>query len=594
MPSGEADRYRLLHKIDLPPSYMSLGLEPGQFKDAADPFLTAFDAVISGPTDTLLLFKGEDVLEYDLRAQRITLEPTPIATVFQPEALPGEFSQGLDSAFWAGPAFPTSYFLVRAGACVRLEAPTPTAGRREWSFFEQFPVQQEFLRQPHPEGGFSTMDFGPSTQIHGLRGDAGRVHFFSRDGRYARHNLNNGEMDLGIAATADVFGLPAGFGGRVDIAFYGAGNESESLYLLSGFRYAEFDVRSRRVIRTGAIEERFPELALFIARPQLFLVEEYSLQSFVGPTTLGALVDSVTVGAQSVIESVIVTQLVTAAATKLQDNVVESASEQTSKDFVQKIEDSKQSEAETDSYQYRMNALFHGEAQAKGFWGGEVDANLQVNGGSDEQRNRTAQQAFNAMQSQTRASTQSVSQKAVTAEQASSITESVISKTMYRTENTSDTPRVTEFYEIFQKYVTLLVLSGVKGAYTDGRRQPEFFSLANFKRRLTDVLVDPQQVPVIHEYVRSELARIQDSSGEMRAIIQPDAGSLVLDGRVITKFVFPETSPEQSVTVAGIVKAAREFRLNTYKTRGIERLANDASATPTVIEPIKVEQGPSA
>lgn len=593
MPPSDVDQFRLIHKIDLPPSYMSLGLAPQQFKDAADPFLTSFDAVISGPTDVLLLFKGEDVLAYDLRQRRMTGDPVPIREVFRPEALPGEFSLGIDSACWAGPAFPDAYFLFRGGEYVRLQSPSRTAQPLEWAFVELGPVDHEFLRIPNPSGGFFITHFGQSTQLHGLRGDAARLHFFSRSGQYARHNFNNGEKDVGIGRTADLFGLPDDFNGRVDLAFYGTGDETESMFLFSGFRYAEFDVRSRRVVRTGAIEERFPELALFIARPQLFLVEEYSLQSFVGPTTLGALVDSVTVGAQSASETVIVTQVVTAAATKLHENVIESASEQTSNDFIKKVEKGKQSEAETDSYQYRMNALFHGEAQAKGFWGGEVNANLQVDGGSDEQRNRTAQQAFNAMQAQARESTQSVTQKAVTSEQATAITESVFTKTTFQIKNTTNSPRITEFFEIFQKYVTLIVLSGVKGAYTDGTRQPELFSLANFERRLKDVLADPVQVPLIHDYVRGELGRIEDSTGEMRAIIQPEAGSLVLDGRLFTKFVFPETEPQQSVTVAGIVKAARDFRLNTYKTRGLDRSSGGSPGPESVIEPTAVQPGAS-
>jgi len=572
-PPPALDQYRLIHRLDLVPSFMSLGLPPVAYKDGSDRSATAFDAVISGPTDTLWLFKGEDFLAYDLRLGEVTRKPAPIAGAWAAGGLPGDFAFGVDAACWAGPNFPSIYFLFRGDQFIRLEAPAAEADPRDWQLtLGPHPIAGDWLRILNPDGTPTgqTFDFDAGAKLYGLRGDASRVHCFRADGLYARHNLQDGGVDVTPTSAAERFGLPARFGGRVDAAFYGSGAAAEHIFFLSGFEYAEFDIRAGRVIHTGAIEERFPQLALFIARPQLFLVEEYALDTFIGPLALGGLVSTMSVPAQSEKISVVVTQITTHASTALRQNLLESQSKEAVKDFYTKVDKANQSEASSDSYQYRLNAMFHGEAEAHGIWGGEVDAQLAVEGGSDEQRQRTADQAFKSVGSQARESTHTVTQRVASVEDAQSITENVFTKETVRLSNTSLSTRQVEFMELLQPYVTLLVLKGVKGAYTDGIRRPEIFALREFERRLPELLLDPGQVAPILAYIRNELTRVQDSGGEMRAIIAADSPSLTVDGRVKTTFTFPDVRPAQTIELFGIVKAAKDWRQPTYQTRGID------------------------
>jgi BMFP domain-containing protein YqiC len=584
MPPPALGQYRLLNRLDLEPSFMSLGLPPSAFKDGSDSGATAFDAILSGPTDTLWLFKGEDFLGYDLRLGEITRPQAPIAPNWAGGALPGDFALGLDSACWAGPGFPGVYYLFRGERFVRLDAPSPQADPVDWVVTQgPLPITQEWLRGPSADGvprpGFA---FGPAAKLYGVRADANRIHFLSPDGLYARHNLENGEMDVGPVSTTGRFALPDSFGGRVDAAFYGAGAAAEHIFFLSGFAYAEFDVRTGRVVHTGALEERFPQLALFIARPQLFLVEEYSLDTFIGPLTFGGLVSTMAVPAQSRKTSVVVTQITTHAATAAQQNLLESQSRDVVTDFYKKLDRSRQSEASSDSYQYRLNAMFHGDAAAHGFWGGEVNADLAVEGGSDEQRQRTARQAFESIGQQARESTHTVDQRVTSQEDSQSITQDVLSRETFEISNTTLSTRNIEFMQLMQPYVTLLVLKNVKAAYTDGTRRPEIFALGELDARLRRVLADEARTGPILAYIRGELARVQASSGEMRAIIDPSSPTLAVDGRVRTSFTFPDVEPAQTLELFGIVKAAKEWRQPTFRTRAID-VSQDAETAGLIV-----------
>jgi hypothetical protein len=70
-------QYRLFNRFELAPSFTSLGLRPELFRDGGDRDATSFDACLSGPRDTLWLFRGEDCLGYDLRENRISPRSHP-------------------------------------------------------------------------------------------------------------------------------------------------------------------------------------------------------------------------------------------------------------------------------------------------------------------------------------------------------------------------------------------------------------------------------------------------------------------------------------------------------------------------------------
>ena len=114
------------------------------------------------------------------------------------------------------------------------------------------------------------------------------IHFF-KDGQYIRHNLNTGSTDAGPIPIKDAWNLPEDVSNKIEIAFYGTGAEEEQIFFVSGTQCALYDTKTDETIQVFPIDERFPAFAEFMMRPQLFLVEDYRLETYVGPPQLGRL-----------------------------------------------------------------------------------------------------------------------------------------------------------------------------------------------------------------------------------------------------------------------------------------------------------------
>lgn len=575
--ASQIDEYRLLNRLDLAPSFISLGLRPELFRDGGDADATSFNAALSGPTDMLWLFRGGDVLAYDLRADRIVEGPTPIASRWAVGAMPADFAVGIDSAVWLGPSFPNIVCLFRGDRFLRLDCSSNPADPRGWTFdLEPTSTHQEWLRAPGTNGDAWDWgdDFGPAAKLYGLRDAQDRVHWFSQDGRYARHDLTTGQADITTRPTQQVFPLPASFGGRVDLAFYGTGAEAEHIFLFSRADYAEYDLRRGAVVRTGAIEQRFPALAPFIVRPQLFLVEDYALDVYVGPLALGRLVSTLLLPPNSRRTSVVETRVTAPAKTALHRNLLEGPSDEVIADFYAKVS---AGESVADVGVDRLRQLLGDRA---GLWGGEAAALSGERGGIDAARQRLADLTFAAMAEQARDSTHRVEQQLISSDAAAPDGPAVVTRETYELANTGDQSRQIEFMELLQAYATLLRIENVRAAYTNGRDRPDIMALRELDRRLPDLLVDPADAGPVLDFLKEELARIQDSTGSTRAIVVPNA-ELAVDARVDTVFVFDDCTPPQRIEVAGIVKAARQWRQPTYQTRPVDVVADQPAGPRT-------------
>lgn len=553
----QLDSYRLLNRLELAPSFTSLGLQMDLFRDGGDADAGSFDAAMSGPDDILWLFRGEDFLGYDLRQNRITHPLAPIASGWATGSLPGAFKLGVDSALWAGPGFPGIAYLFRGSEFLRLDCGAHPTDPGQWPVtLDPFPTADEWLREPSTDGvPRRGPDLGASTKLYGVREDANRVHFFTRDGRYARHDLNTGEYDIAPVATVSRFPLPDHFGGRVDLAFYGAGAEAEHIFFFCRHDYAEFDVRRGAIIRSGAIEQRFAGLAGLLARPQLFLVEDYALDTYVGPLALGRLVSTLQVPPQSRRTSVVVTKVVVPAAVALQQNLIERQSQASIADFYARVAASPPPESRI------------GDDASAALWGGEVNA---LDGdGLDTGRDALIQAAFAAISDQARQSSHQIEQQLVDVSAADTVSGEVLNRETFELANSSDSTRQIEFMELMQSYVTLMLLKNVRLAYTNGRDRPTQFALREIDARLPDLLVDPAMAEPVIAYLKQQLSRIQDSSGDMRSVLVSDE-RLDIDARTRTGWVFDDLNPPQTLEISGIVKAARTWRQPTYQTRAID------------------------
>jgi hypothetical protein len=167
----------------------------------------------------------------------------------------------------------------------------------------------------------------------------------------------------------------------------------------------------------------------------------------------------------------------------------------------------------------------------------------------------------------------------------------VLNKETFELANTSDCMRQVEFMELMQSYVTLLPLKNVRLAYSNGRDRPEAFALREIDARLADLLADRANATAIVTYLKQQLARIQDSSGEMRSFLL-SGSDLDVDARVKTRFVIDDVVPPQTLEMYGIVKAARSWRQSAYQTRAVD-VGQEAADMPLAeISPVAVTARP--
>jgi hypothetical protein len=388
-----------------------------------------------------------------------------------------------------------------------------------------------------------------------------------------RHNLNNGGRDEGPAPIRSVWNLPEGFE-RIDNAFYGSGDDEENIYFFSGLNYALYDFRQNEVLDQGFIEKKFPAFAQFMGRPQLFLVEDYNMELLIGPPHLGRLIDTRSIGAGATIKKILVTETHDTSKTKLTKSLLETQEDSVVESFYDQFDENSAQSEGSEGYKYQLNADFHGDASANSLWGGEVNAQLDVQGSSDSVRSSVSQAAFKSVQSQVDHAKRGTEQKTYNSEQEISQDVRVFKKEIFEEINSSDRVRVYEFYEQLQSYATLMVLRRAQIGFSDGSERPQVVELRALRNLLNDVLADANQKEELLTFIRGELLSVADHEGNQRALIKGDgpATELVpLPALASTYTIQKSDGATQTFPVRGVIKADRLWVEPTYTITCIQK-----------------------
>jgi hypothetical protein len=552
--------YRRLSRSDLRPVFISLGLPRQDFVTAGTGgSQRPFDAVLNADAihpDGLWLFRGSDYYLYDLAQDAVIDGPTQIDRPWGAGNLPELFRSGIHSAVWGGPSYPNTWILFKDEMYYAMDA---SRG------FAQSEGPRGILGSwatgvwAAPNGSWKTP--GVPVALHGLGSTyAGMVHFF-KDGEYVRHNLNTGGLDVGPVPIADQWKLPAPFIDHIDFAFYGTRAHAEHINFISGDHYILFDFRTQEVIDERSVESRFPVLTQFVNRPQLFLVEEYSLETLVGPVSLGRLIDSRSIGAGSTIKRILVTETTDIRSSSLTESMLQSQNSQVTEDFYQKLDASTALDGGRDNYRYQLDAQLHGDASASSVWGGEVNAKLGVPGQTNTVRDNLSQATFNSISSQQQELQQQTQQKSYDENDPRSTEARVLSEETFEETNTTDHVRDYSFYEQLQAYLTLLVLRQASIGYSDGVTQRRVVPLPSAADLLSDVLVDPVEAKQVLEFLRQELSHVPRYDGQIVSLLDGSStGPLVSQSQLSTSYtvVRPDGST-QSVPISGLITADRSW-----------------------------------
>jgi hypothetical protein len=563
--------YRLINSVKLDPSFLSLGFSADVFLDTAK--LTRVSATLNLPGGRLLAFAGPQVHVFELAAMTMP-QALPITAVLPALAGTGCETR-VETAFWGGPQFPAIWFFFNAGNYARLNTNGSTAGPETWSLEETGIVVDQFLRIPDGNGSWNPTFDKITAGVHGIGPISNVVHCFLAD-KYAQHNFLNGERIGEQTPAREFWQFPAKFG-NVDFAFYGTGAEVNHIFFVSGNDYVQHDTDRGRNVGFGSIDKRFPDLGLLMPRPQLLLVEDYVLETFAGPLKKGNFADSIVVEPRTRRKSMVVTTIQTAATTALKQNVIQSRDSVSTQTFHKSLDKKRDESTSSDSYKYRMDALFHGEAEATSLWGGEVDASLNVSGGSDQQRDSLATSVFETASQQLTDSTQTVDTRFMSQEQASSVTSSVFTMFEVEVDNSmNDVPLETRYFYVVEPYVTLMVLKDVRAAYTNGKEAPDIFPLHELPSRLPEVfgfIEEAEQSRVMQtvEYVRKELGNIRGANRQRLSILAPNTDSgLEIDFELRGEYKV-DMDEGQTIRTKGLIKAAKEipdqptYKVSTFK-----------------------------
>jgi hypothetical protein len=364
---AQQNDFRKLSNFDLRPVFISLGLPESSFKDPTSPGrnglsnVVALNADLSRP-DTLWLFRGSKYFAFNLLTGSFEGEEKEIAGNWGGTSWPQGFST-VDGAVWAGAAYPNLWYFFKDNWYIRLnssqggswlvdEGPRGVLGvwaTGAWT---------------NPDGTWKTP--GVPVALHGLRPKFdGMIHFF-KDGQYIRHNLNTGGTDAGPLPTKDVWNLPEEFSNKIDLAFYGTGAQEEQIFFFSGVQCALYDTKTNQTIKILPIEDQFPAFAQFITRPQLFLVEDYRLETYVGPSQLGRLIETRNVLPGNEVKTVMVTETVDSSTTTLHESILDSQDSSVVENFNKQMDKKAENSEGSEKYRYHLKADAQAEAKALG------------------------------------------------------------------------------------------------------------------------------------------------------------------------------------------------------------------------------------
>ncbi|MFQ6329134.1 hypothetical protein ACLMAL_23770 [Nocardia sp. CWNU-33] len=554
------DGFREIEGVRLPSLLISLGLGVDDFVNVeGSPTSATFSSAMSGgvlfPGKTIFLQKDKLFLfDNELGSWSRGDWPKPIADVF------GIAGVGIDACSWVGPRYPDLWFFFVNNQYIAWKAKPESGGAIER------PIQTLAKDWGNTFGTWFG-ESGCNAAIHDERIDlASRFHVFN-GANYLRHDFDKGAYDIGPTTIAEAWpGLEEPWTSGIDLAFWGRGDDVGSIFFVAGQNCAVYAPDRARVVRSGPVETVVKGWAEQ-RRPQLFLHEEYVLNRYVGGIEPGPFIRADVVEARSADSrtQVIAAQYLTK--TSETSSVLDSSNTAVVSDLAENVRENSQDTGSRDTYQYAMDADFHGDASAKGIWGGEVNAHLGVKGGSDDLRTAFARSVDKGISQQVQRSSATVNtaqtqqgaetQKAGQSEETSTHETGSVDK---------DTTIVTDYYQIMQSYLTILALEHVGVVYVD-QHGSDVAELSDLER-LLDAHVAESSRQMVRDYICAELSAVADVNGQPRNVLRATGKAVAFDGTIRTTVSVPlPDGTEQTVTVAGVAKTEEKQIIGTTQMR---------------------------
>jgi hypothetical protein len=554
-----ANGFREIEGLSLPPLLISLGLTEQDFPAPPVADGSSYTTCLSGgsrfPGSTLFLSLDEwHAFQRDTGQWRHDDWPQTTAACW---GIPGT---GIDAATWAGPKYENLYYFFVNNSFLR------------WNTLEK---RVDIPVTPLVQNGFGSGvgnwfgESGCDAAVHDERLDLqSRLHIFKHD-QYLRHNLDNGSRDLGPGPIQEFWpGLPEPFASAVDYVFWGGADDVGKLIFVRNGNAAVYDPDGASVVRQGTLGEvvrGFSERS----RPQLFLKEEYVLHRYVGDIERGSYVRSDIILARTLDSQTRTIEREYLQRSSTTKSVLESTDTQAVNDLASHVQNNQSEEGSAEQYQYAMTADFHGDAEADSLWGGEVNAHLGVQGGTNDLRSAFARSVEQGISQQVRNSTATVNQQKAD--------ESLANEESGRSKETSshtagamdkDSTIVVDFYQIMQRYLTVLVLEHASLAYIDAATE-DAAELFDMDRLLDTHVVEASRAPV-RNYIVGELSKVNGLGADPLSVIRTSTtGDTYSWDNTVTSTI-PVVTPDgtqEAVTVRGVAESTQTRTVGTDQMR---------------------------
>ncbi|WP_461087511.1 hemopexin repeat-containing protein [Streptomyces deserti] len=427
------------------------------------------------------------------------------------------------------PGWPAS---AASGVNAALQGTGPYEGKAYFFFgskYLRYDLANHRVDVPHGKiadwpGVISPFTEGIDAAIHGIGEDYGVCWLF-RGGQYIRYNMNTSQAEGGPQSiTGNWNDWPSEFADGVDLAFYGTGSESRKIYFFRGDQYIRFDLQGNRVDKgPSPIVERWPVMSRFMQRPQLFLVEEYKLHTFLGKVGAGELIAGAgqSTGGRTKTTFYIVTKTNETIEQKISSNILESSSTQAVKEFSDALRSDESQSGSEEQYAYSMDASFRGRAKVT-VGGGKADADLNVRGSSQDVRSSFASAV--GTQLQRHASDTKETHRQRVSVQSAEYKLDMSKETGYviQVDNSDGTvPLNYQAQQLTQEYIVVLSLSDASLAFLNGDdRQERRTPLRGAGELLEACLLEPTARDRVEASIVDALQHIIDVNGETRSLEQ--------------------------------------------------------------------------
>jgi hypothetical protein len=531
---------------DLHPVFISLGLRREDFRETVGgsnagtqaPAGRVFDTALRGIgqwSDRVWFFKGGSYTALIDGAAA----PEPWRPMSDWPGWPVKFSAGFDAAVQGTGKFSGWYYFFAGD---------------EWIGYDQ--RRQKVGGAPQPISGTWAGVTAPFTQgvdaaIHGVTEQYDGKAWLFKGSDYIRYDMNTSRADVPPTPIAKAWGQgtwPADVD-RIDFAFYGSPpNESTTIFFVRGERYVAYDLKQDRVLgEPRPLTDKWPALARFLTRPQLFLEEHYTLHRFLGQTGRGEPLDTIGLSGRAKQESKIVTKINTTRASESQRNILESTSQQAVDEVADKTNADSSSTFNQEDYAYQGKMSARGEANWSGF-GGEAEVDVGFQGSTQDVRQGFADSLRNELSNSSSRTMET--NKEVTSIQSvkAEIETSTETELVYTFDNSNNPDEVNfAIVQLTQEFIVLLSLSDLKLTFLNGvpdqaRTEP----LRNASALLADVLADSAPRDRVLVNLVDAAQGIVDVNGQPRDLVTRDGDSIREVKDVSTTYV-PKDSVGQNL-----------------------------------------------